>query len=134
MGYFGTASTVGPVHVLMMSTEHDWTKGSDQYKFIEADLSSVNRTVTPWVILTGHRMMYTTQMCEDEDYKVSLNMRSELEDLIYNYIANLMLVGHQHNYERSCQVYQKRVHYGWERALHSVVRQRWCIVGIMWIF
>eukprot|EP00944_MAST-04C_sp_MAST-4C-sp1_P011916 g11916.t1 len=120
-GIFWYSFNVGPVHVLMMSTEHDWTKGSEQYKFIEADLSSVNRTVTPWVILTGHRMMYTTQMCEGGDYKVSLNMRSELEDLIYKYQVNLMLVGHQHNYERSCQVYKNECTTDGTGTVHSVV-------------
>ena len=66
-------------------------------------------------------MMYTTQMCEDGDYKVSLNMRSELEDLIYKYQVNLMLVGHQHNYERSCQVYKNECTTDGTGTVHSVV-------------
>ena len=32
--------------------------GSEQYDFLKADLSSVNRTETPWVVLMGHRPMY----------------------------------------------------------------------------
>lgn len=34
--------------------------GSPQYKFMEADLKAVNRTKTPWLILNGHRPIYTT--------------------------------------------------------------------------
>jgi hypothetical protein len=33
-------------------------KGSEQYAWLIADLSSCNRTRTPWVVLGGHRPMY----------------------------------------------------------------------------
>lgn len=37
------------------STEVDFSKGSPQYTFIEADLKAVDRSKTPWIILNGHR-------------------------------------------------------------------------------
>ena len=120
-GIFWYSFNVGPVHIVMMSTEHDWTKGSKQYQFLETDLANVNRTSTPWVILTGHRMMYTTQMCEEADYEVSLNMQEEMEDLIYKYQVNLMLYGHQHNYERTCKVYKKTCTTDGTGTVHSVI-------------
>jgi hypothetical protein len=49
---------IGLVHFLSMSTEHNFTVGSKQYLFIEQDLENVNRTVTPWIIFSGHRPMY----------------------------------------------------------------------------
>jgi len=48
----------GSVHVIMMSTEHDIRRGSAQWKWIEKDLSLVNRTKTPFVIFAGHRPAY----------------------------------------------------------------------------
>ena len=120
-GIFWYSFNAGPVHIIQISTEHDWTKGSKQFAFLEHDLSKVNRTVTPWVILTGHRMMYTTQMCEENDYRVSLQMRAELEDLIFEYQVNLMLVGHQHNYERSCKVYKGQCTSDGTGTIHAVV-------------
>lgn len=45
----------GNVHLLMISTETNFSRGSDQYKFIVQDLANVNRQVTPWVIIGGHR-------------------------------------------------------------------------------
>ena len=51
----------GSVHFIMMSTEHNFTVGSRQYAWLENDLRNVNRTMTPWVILSGHRAMYTSQ-------------------------------------------------------------------------
>ena len=50
-------------------------------------------------------MMYTTQLDETDDYKVSLGFRENVEPLLKEYKVNLMLVGHQHSYERSCPVY-----------------------------
>ena len=47
--------------MVMMSTEHDFSPGSRQFKWMEEDLRSVDRRVTPWLILTGHRAMYTSE-------------------------------------------------------------------------
>lgn len=49
-----------------MCTEQAFTPESEQYTFIERDLrENVDRTRTPFVVLTGHRPMYvdSTQMC-----------------------------------------------------------------------
>jgi hypothetical protein len=44
----------GPVHFTVMSTEHDWTQGSEQYNWIQNDLAMVDRSSTPWVIFAGY--------------------------------------------------------------------------------
>jgi hypothetical protein len=95
----------GGVHVVMMSSEHDWRNGSVQQAWVERDLAAVNRTATPWIVLATHRMMYTTQLLEAGDYAVSLALRAHCEHLLRRYKVNLMLVGHQHSYERSCEVW-----------------------------
>lgn len=103
-GLYWYSFDYGGVHVIQMSSEHDWRRGSRQYKWIESDLQGVDRNKTPWIVLTAHRMMYTTQLGEDADLTVSLHFREEMEDLLWKYKVNLMLVGHQHSYERSCAV------------------------------
>lgn len=45
---------------------------------------------------------YTTQMCEDGDFEKSLQLREALDPLLYAHRVNLVLVGHQHSYERTC--------------------------------
>ena len=52
---------VGPVHVLYYSVEHDFRQNSTQYEWIEKDLRSVNRSLTPWLIVGSHRQMYTSE-------------------------------------------------------------------------
>ena len=49
---------IGLIHFLAMSTEHNFTIGSPQYLFLEADLLSVNRDITPWIVFVGHRSLY----------------------------------------------------------------------------
>ena len=48
----------GSVHIVMIDTEHNLTENSEQYRFLDSDLSSVDRKTTPWFIVGGHRTMY----------------------------------------------------------------------------
>lgn len=45
----------GNIHLVMLNTETDFTINSPQYNWLAQDLSSVNRALTPWLIVTGHR-------------------------------------------------------------------------------
>jgi hypothetical protein len=49
---------VGLVHLVGMSTEHNYTINSPQYMWLKNDLQKVDRTKTPWIIFNGHRPMY----------------------------------------------------------------------------
>ncbi|CAI5735661.1 unnamed protein product [Peronospora destructor] len=111
----------GGIHVIQMSTEHNWTRGSEQYKWLEHDLEQVDRNVTPWVMLTAHRMMYSSQMDIEPDMEVSYKFQDEVEDLIYKHRVNVMLVGHEHSYERSCPVYRKKCMESGKGTVHLVV-------------
>ncbi|KAJ4796151.1 Purple acid phosphatase [Rhynchospora pubera] len=94
----------GPVHFTVISTEHSWSPNSTQYKWIEADLQSVNRTRTPWLIFAGHRPMYSSvhSLIPSVDNK----FRESVEPLLLKYKVDLVLFGHVHNYERTCAIYQ----------------------------
>jgi hypothetical protein len=82
----------GIVHYIGMSTEHDIAIGSEQYLWIEKDLQSVDRKVTPWIIFGGHRAMYLNsdysgKPAADIDYMD--NMIANLEPLLWKYRVNL---------------------------------------------
>lgn len=49
---------IGLIHMIGMSTEHNYTNNSPQYNWLKKDLSKVNRTLTPWILFNGHRPMY----------------------------------------------------------------------------
>lgn len=48
---------VGLVHLIGLSTEHDFGEGSPQLAWLAADLAAVNRSRTPWLIAGLHRPM-----------------------------------------------------------------------------
>ncbi|KAL6623034.1 hypothetical protein ACP70R_032913 [Stipagrostis hirtigluma subsp. patula] len=91
----------GVVHFVYMSTETDFTEGSDQYNFIKADLEHVNRSRTPFIILQGHRPMYTSSN-EVKDTVHREQMIQHLEPLFVKHKVTLALWGHIHRYERFC--------------------------------
>ncbi len=47
------------VHFTFISTEHNFSVGSEQYNWFENDLRSVNHE-EKWIIVGGHRPMYTS--------------------------------------------------------------------------
>eukprot|EP00164_Ancoracysta_twista_P016898 GFYU01028567.1.p1 GENE.GFYU01028567.1~~GFYU01028567.1.p1 ORF type:complete len:355 (+),score=133.72 GFYU01028567.1:160-1065(+) len=97
----------GNVHVIMMSTEHDFTKGSKQNQWLEADLKAVDRSVTPWVVVGGHRPMYSSEEPENGyDYVIGQHMSEAFEDLLHEYKVDVAFWGHMHTYERTCPVYK----------------------------
>ncbi|KAL3475534.1 Metallo-dependent phosphatase-like protein [Aspergillus californicus] len=106
----------GMAHIVMINTETDFEdapsgKGGSaglnggpfgatdqQLEFLELDLASVDRSVTPWVIVAGHRPWYTAGTactpCQDA-----------FEDLFYTYGVDLGVFGHVHNSQRFLPVY-----------------------------
>jgi len=95
----------GMLHMIMISTEHDYTPGSPQYTWLQNDLMNVNRNITPWVVIGGHRAMYASASIAS-DYVVAINMQRLFEELLYKYKIDLAFWGHYHSYERTCKVYR----------------------------
>merc|ERR1719427_2020814 len=96
----------GMVHMIMLSSEHDFTKGSDQITWLENDLKMVDRRKTPWVIIGAHRAMYNS-MDFPGDVKDGLYMAAGFEDLLIKYKVDLALWAHVHTYERTCKMYNQ---------------------------
>ena len=88
------------VHMVFMSTEHDYTTGSTQYSWLEQDLSSVDREVTPFVIVYGHKPMYSSNSYHGSE----VELRAALETLYVNQGVDLVIAGHDHFYERTWPV------------------------------
>ena len=57
-------------------------------RFINDDLAAVNRSVTPWVVVNGHRPIYTTSTSGGSItsvIQVADDLRESLEDIFYKY-------------------------------------------------
>jgi hypothetical protein len=95
----------GKVFIIQLSTEHDMSKDSLQYAFLEQALASVDRRVTPFVVVTIHRPIYFAANAVGNQL-TSLQLRSYLEDIFLEYEVDLVLGGHQHWYERTCLIHK----------------------------
>ncbi|GAB4837173.1 hypothetical protein Ancab_002084 [Ancistrocladus abbreviatus] len=96
---------LGPVHFTIISTEHDFRVGTEQYKWMQSDMASVNRSTTPWLIFMGHRPMYTS-IKGGPLSSVDPRFVAAVEPLLKDNRVDLALFGHVHNYERTCAIYQ----------------------------
>jgi len=96
--------TIGTVFLAAVSSEHNFTEGSQQWLWLDAALGAVNRSVTPWVVVSMHRPIYSTQMCEAGDYEAALHFRAAFDPLFWRHRVNVALVAHTHAYERTCAV------------------------------
>jgi hypothetical protein len=95
----------GPIHFTQMSTEHAFAPGTAQYEFLAADLAAVNRSVTPWVIFSGHRPFYIDSINAEPvagDTSVAKRLRTALEPLWLSTGVDVTLTGHHHTYQRTC--------------------------------
>ncbi|RZC77569.1 hypothetical protein C5167_001739 [Papaver somniferum] len=91
----------GVVHFVYMSTETNFLPGGDQYNFIKHDLETVNRKKTPFIVVQGHRPMYTTSN-ENRDAPLRNRMLEHYEPLFVKNKVTLAMWGHVHRYERFC--------------------------------
>lgn len=91
----------GPVHFLLMSTEHDFLEGSEQWNFLKQDLKAVDRSKTPWIVFAGHRPMYTSSNYTSERMQRE-HLQSSIEPLLVAYQVDIAYWGHVHVYERTC--------------------------------
>lgn len=113
----------GMAHVVMINTETDFPDAPDgtdgsakldsgpfgssnqQLEFLKADLASIDRTVTPWVIVAGHRPWYSTGGSDN----ICTPCQEAFEDLFYEYGVDLGVFGHVHNSQRFAPIYNGTV-------------------------
>jgi hypothetical protein len=91
----------------MLSSEHDMSPDSPQGRWIEKDLSSVDRSVTPWVFVTFHRPIYDSETHEGERITTE-HLREMVEPVFVKYNVDLVFAGHIHLYQRTCRVAKGR--------------------------
>lgn len=102
-GVFWYSFSVGPVHVVMLSSEHNPTEGAPMGDWLAADLAAVNHTVTPWTIVGIHRPLYETENYPG-DYAVAQGLRKIMEPLLLKSQVDVVVAGHYHSFQRTCMV------------------------------
>ena len=106
---FWYSRNVPGIHLVFMSTEHEYASGSEQYTWLQTDLQAANtpnaREERPFIIVIGHKPMYSSN-----DYHGSeIELRDALESLYVEHGVNLVIAGHDHFYERTWPVNAEQV-------------------------
>ncbi|KAE9614430.1 putative phosphodiesterase I [Lupinus albus] len=105
---FWYSTDYGMFRFCVANTELDWRKGSEQYKFIEECLASVDRQKQPWLIFLAHRVLGYSSVgfyAKEGSFEEPMG-REDLQSLWQKYKVDIAMYGHVHNYERTCPVYQ----------------------------
>lgn len=103
---------IGLIHFVGISSEHNFSTGSPQYLWLENDLKSVDRTITPWVLFGSHRAMYLNSDYGGpvtSDLNVSALLIEYIEPLLWKYRVNIGFYGHNHVVQRTSAVLNKKV-------------------------
>ncbi|MED6195884.1 putative inactive purple acid phosphatase 27 [Stylosanthes scabra] len=100
----------GMFRFCIADTEHDWREGTEQYKFIEHCLATVDRQKQPWLIFAAHRVLgYSSDFYYGLEGSFEEPMgRESLQKLWQRYKVDIAFYGHVHNYERTCPIYQNQ--------------------------
>ncbi|XP_041349611.1 acid phosphatase type 7-like [Gigantopelta aegis] len=102
---------IGGAHFVTINTEAFVTAKElmlDQLIWLDNDLTVANskRMEHPWVIVFGHRPLYSS--CHGGDYMCSRSMlavRRHLDDILFKHGVDVYIGGHDHHYERTFPVY-----------------------------
>jgi predicted phosphohydrolase len=100
--------TLGPIHFVSCNSETAVDTGRispDQQAWIDQDMATVDRQVTPWLMVYFHRPMYCSNLDDDNCRNMAVWLRYDVEDLLNKYKTDLVITGHVHNYERTYSVY-----------------------------
>ncbi|KAL6988396.1 Purple acid phosphatase 22 [Sarracenia purpurea var. burkii] len=98
---FGVAGT----HVVMLGSYAEFDSGSDQYKWLVADLAGVDRAATPWVVVLLHAPWYNSNSAHKGEGE---KMRKAMEEVLYKAQVDVVFAGHVHAYERFTRVYDNK--------------------------
>lgn len=99
---------VASSHVIFVNPYSVSDENSVQYKWVESDLKSVDRKITPWVIIVMHCPWYNSNSAHQAEKQAEL-MKASMEPLFKKHKVNIVIAGHVHAYERSYPVYQNNV-------------------------
>lgn len=83
----------GPVHVVTINTNKDYSPGSEQYEFLRRDLGGNSR---PFKVFFGHHPPFSSGL-----HGSTKRMQEYLQPLLEEGGVRLVFSGHDHSYERT---------------------------------
>lgn len=94
------AFTHGLTHTIVLNSYTDTMPDSVQYQWLDKELQSVDRTITPWLIVMYHCPLHTTFIGHNGEINGRIMLES-MEPLFVQYQVNLIVSGHDHAFMRT---------------------------------
>eukprot|EP00814_Leptocylindrus_danicus_P017374 CAMPEP_0116047466 /NCGR_PEP_ID=MMETSP0321-20121206/28914_1 /TAXON_ID=163516 /ORGANISM="Leptocylindrus danicus var. danicus, Strain B650" /LENGTH=370 /DNA_ID=CAMNT_0003529363 /DNA_START=11 /DNA_END=1121 /DNA_ORIENTATION=+ len=118
LGWYGTydygnsffSYSAGLATFIHLNSYTNSTPGSPQYTFVSHTLQNIDRSVTPWVIVTAHCPFYSPYEHHKKEAQALMTKQS-LEPLFVEFRVNVVFSGHVHAYSRSKHVSMGEVDY-----------------------
>ena len=90
------------VHFTAISTELPYEEGSEQYEFVNNDLSKVSSDPNiDWIVVFFHNLAYTSPADIGKGNRAEKEFRATFHPLFDKYDVDIVLQAHNHNYQRS---------------------------------
>jgi hypothetical protein len=103
-GVFFFSYEDGPMHAIVLAsfpTAYGFDAASPMTTWLKADLASIDRSQTPWIVVNVHAPWYNSNTKHTRDGN---KMQTAYEALFIEYKVNIVYSGHVHAYQRSCPV------------------------------
>lgn len=92
----------GLVHTIFLNSYTSLLEGSRQRKWlVETALPSVDRSLTPWLVVVFHTPLYTTFLNHVHELNPNVMKQSGLREVFQDHKVNLVVSGHDHAYLRT---------------------------------
>lgn len=88
---------VAGAHYIMLGSYADFDTSSAQYEWLKADLTSINRSKTPWVFVVVNTPWYTSSVAYKGEGE---SMRKAMENLLYTFRVDVVFSSRVNAYER----------------------------------
>ncbi len=102
----------GSAHFAVIDTERDFVDEPEQLAWLAADLEAARARGIPWLILVFHRPLFTVGTYAFDTGMP--RMRDAILPIADRYGVELILSGHDHNYQRSHPVRDRIVRDAWQ--------------------
>jgi hypothetical protein len=98
----------GLATIVVLNSYSNSSKGSAQYEWLAEELSAVDRSQTPWLLVAFHAPLYTSFQGHVNESQ-SMAMKESMEPLFNQYGVNLIISGHDHAYLRTFSLDKNKV-------------------------
>jgi hypothetical protein len=90
------------IHFTVISTELPYEEDSEQYNFVNNDLSKTSSNPNiDWIVVFYHSLAYTSETNSGKGNRAEKELRETYHPLFAEYDVDFVLQAHNHNYQRS---------------------------------